>query len=119
VGLASAAADVSDGLLADLGHIAAASGVRLEIEVEKIPRSAALRALQGDGLDAFITAVNAGDDYQIAFTADPAREAKIIEAAGANGVAVTRIGAVHAGEGTVLRHRGEVVPVFKGGYRHF
>jgi thiamine-monophosphate kinase len=116
---ASAAVDVSDGLLADLGHIAAASGVRLEIEVENVPRSPTLRALQGDGLDAVLRAVNAGDDYQIAFTANPAREAEIMEAAKAKGVAITRIGAVHAGEGTILRYRGEVVPVFKGGYRHF
>ncbi|HWC63754.1 MAG TPA: thiamine-phosphate kinase, partial [Rhizomicrobium sp.] len=70
-GTVSASVDVSDGLLADLGHIAKASGVRVEIDAEKIPRSAALRALWGDGIDAIRRVATAGDDYQIAFTADP------------------------------------------------
>ncbi len=76
-GLASAAIDVSDGLLADLGHIAEVSGVRIVVEAERIPRSDALRALWGDGIEAIVRAATAGDDYQIAFTAPLAKETEI------------------------------------------
>src|SRR6185437_3120062 len=69
--LASAAVDVSDGLIADLGHLADASKVKIELEAETIPRSDALRAFWGDGADAILRAATAGDDYQIAFTAPP------------------------------------------------
>jgi thiamine-monophosphate kinase len=115
--LASASVDVSDGLLADLGHIASAARVGMTIEAEAIPRSEALRAFWGDGTPAIIRAATAGDDYQIAFTASPAREADIIAAA--QGVSITRIGTVTAGEGVELRHQDQIVPVPGRGYRHF
>jgi thiamine-monophosphate kinase len=115
--LASASVDVSDGLLADLGHIASASGMGIAVEAEAIPRSAALRAFWGDGIEAVIRAATAGDDYQIAFTADPAREAEIMVAA--SDVGVTRIGKVMAGQGVELHNAGQRVPVSRLGYRHF
>jgi thiamine-monophosphate kinase len=115
--LASASVDVSDGLLADLGHIASASGVGIVVEAEAIPRSTALCAFWGDGIEAIVRAATAGDDYQIAFTADPAREAEIIAAAG--DVTLTRIGKVIAGQGVELRHEGQSVTVARSGYQHF
>jgi thiamine-monophosphate kinase len=115
--LASAAADVSDGLIADLDHIASASSVGITLDAQAIPRSEALRAWWGDSIEAIIRAATAGDDYQIAFTADPAREKEIM--AGADGVLVTRIGTVTAGEGVHLLHQGQPVPMPKSGYRHF
>ena len=117
MGRASASVDVSDGLIADLGRVAAASHVKLEIEAAAIPRSEALRAWWGDGIEAIIRAATAGDDYQIAFTADPAQEQVIM--AGAGAVAITRIGTVMAGQGVDLRHRGQSVAVPRPGYRHF
>ena len=117
MGRASAAVDVSDGLIADLGHIASASGIGIILEAEAIPRSDALRAFWGDDISAIIRAATAGDDYQIAFTADPAREKEIIAFAG--DVTVTRVGTVGAGQGVELRHAGQPVPVLKPGYRHF
>ena len=69
-GIAQASVDVSDGLIADLGHIASASGVRIVVEGERVPLSAPLMAFWGD--KAVQRAVVAGDDYQIAFTAPPA-----------------------------------------------
>jgi thiamine-monophosphate kinase len=115
--LASASVDVSDGLLADLGHIASASSVGIVVDAEAIPRSAALRTFWGDGIEAIVRAATAGDDYQIAFTADPAREQDIRAAAG--DVSVTCIGKVVAGQGVELHHKGQSVPVSRLGYRHF
>ena len=115
--LASASVDVSDGLLADLGHIASASHVGMTIDADAIPRSEALRAFWGDGIEAILRAATGGDDYQIAFTAHPSREGEIIAAA--QGVTITRVGTVTAGEGVALRHQNQIVPVPKPGYRHF
>lgn len=117
--LANASVDVSDGLVADLGHMAGASRVKITLDAEAIPRSAALRALWGDDASAILRAATAGDDYQIAFAAGPAREADIRAAALRAGVAVTRIGAAIAGEGVELRHGGQALAVPHPGYRHF
>jgi thiamine-monophosphate kinase len=106
-GIAHAGVDVSDGLMADLGHIASASGVRVIVEGEQVPLSAPLKALWGD--KALLRAVVAGDDYQIAFTAP----------AGLTGP-FTRIGQVVAGEGVGLTLGGrDNIAIAKSGYRHF
>ena len=103
---AHASVDVSDGLIADLGHIASASGVRIEVEGELVPLSAPLRALWGK--DVVARAVTSGDDYQIAFTAPPGHTGPF-----------TRIGRVVAGEGVVLTEGGREIALPKSGYRHF
>jgi thiamine-monophosphate kinase len=115
--LASASVDVSDGLVADLAHVADASAIRIAIEAERIPRSEALRAFWGDGIEAILRAATAGDDYQIAFVADPTFEDRI--RAAAKDVRVTRIGTVMAGQGIEVTYKGQPVPVPKPGYRHF
>ena len=104
-GLASASVDVSDGLIADLAHLAGASGVRIVVEGEKVPLSAPLRALWGDRT--LLRAVSAGDDYQIAFTASPGLDGPF-----------TRIGRVEAGAGAILTLAGREISVLPG-YRHF
>ncbi len=111
-GIATASLDVSDGLLADLGHIAEASGVRIVVEAERIPRSAALAALWGDGMDAVVRAATSGDDYEIALTAvSPPLNTP---------VPVTCIGRVEQGSGVVLLDsQGKDVPIPRAGYRHF
>ena len=103
---AHASVDVSDGLMADLGHLALASGVSIVLEGERVPLSPALKAFWGAG--ALARAVAAGDDYQTAFTAPPNLSGPF-----------TCIGQVRAGEGVSLTVNGEKVVIPQLGYRHF
>ena len=104
--IASAGVDISDGLMADLGHVARASGVRITVEGEAVPLSNPLRALWGDA--AMMRAVVAGDDYQIAFSGPPGLTGPF-----------TRIGRVQDGEGAVLTVMGKETALPRAGYRHF
>ena len=113
----SAALDVSDGLLADLGHIADVSGVRIVVEAGAIPRSEAVLALWPDDI---VRAATAGDDYQIAFTAAVTHEAQIMAAARDANTQVTRIGRVELGAGVALLDaEAREIAVARAGYRHF
>lgn len=104
--IAHASVDVSDGLIADLGHIASASGVRIVVEGERVPLSASLKMLWDK--DTLLRAVTAGDDYQTAFTALPGLTGPF-----------TEIGRVEAGEGVSLTLAGAELAVPTPGYRHF
>lgn len=120
IGLASSALDVSDGLLADLGHLATASSVRIVVEAARIPLSPALRSLWSEGEAAAARAAISGDDYQIALTARPTDEAKLQQAAHDEAAVVTRIGRVEVGEGVVLVDAaGREIPVPRKGFTHF
>ncbi|MDH0302313.1 MULTISPECIES: thiamine-phosphate kinase [unclassified Pseudomonas] len=111
-GLATAALDVSDGLLADCGHIAKASGVALEVNLEQVPVSAALRALLGDE-EARWTALTGGDDYVLAFTVPQAALASLPGT-------VQVIGRVREGQGvTLLDAQGRDITPVQRGYQHF
>jgi thiamine-monophosphate kinase len=105
-GIAHAALDVSDGLIADLGHIASASGVRIAVDGERVPLSAQVKSLWGN--EALARAVAAGDDYQIAFTAPPGL-----------GGPFTEIGRVETGQGIAFMRKGKETALSKTGYRHF
>jgi thiamine-monophosphate kinase len=118
-GIASATLDVSDGLLADLGHIAQTSGVQISIEASSVPRSQALKAFAGDSIEAIVSAATAGDDYEIAFAAPASKRAAVFEAAKLSRTAVTQIGRVEQGAGVVLRDGQSVVAVPRAGYVHF
>lgn len=96
-GLAHACIDVSDGLLADLGHVAGASRVAMDVEVDRLPASAALAGLDAEARR--IAQATGGDDYELAFTAPADAAPAVEEAARAAGTPVTRIGRVRAGGG--------------------
>lgn len=91
-GVASSAIDLSDGLLGDLMHVLRRSGVDAVLEVDAVPRSAALRA-QPLAVQRLCT-LSGGDDYELLFTAPPARAAQVSAAGRATGVALTRIGRI-------------------------
>jgi thiamine-monophosphate kinase len=91
-GVATAAIDVSDGLLGDLGHIMERSAVGARVEWNRIPLSDALR--RQSEADQRRLALAGGDDYELLFTAPASRRGEVERAAGDAGVVVTRIGAV-------------------------
>ncbi|WP_024658777.1 thiamine-phosphate kinase [Pseudomonas syringae USA007] len=114
-GKATSALDISDGLLADCGHIARASGVRLVIERDGLPMSSHLLALF-DLQAAQQAALSGGDDYVLAFTLAPEHLAGLLDA----GWPVHVIGRVEAGNGVVLiDHVGADITPDTRGYQHF
>jgi thiamine-monophosphate kinase len=120
VGLASAAIDVSDGLLADLGHICSASGCAAMIDVEHLPRSAELLSVFPPRT-AETFALSGGDDYELCFTAPSARAAAIDAAFEPLGAQAHRIGEVVAGgtgEISVCRGGEPFTPAARG-FAHF
>lgn len=97
-GIATACVDVSDGLLADLGHVCARSHVAARIDVDALPASAALMEFIGEA-DRIALQASGGDDYELCFTA-PADAGGDIGAVSAQlGLRITRIGRIVAGEG--------------------
>lgn len=120
LGIASAALDVSDGLLADLGHIAKLSEVRIALDAAKIPVSTATRALWGQGEAAVVRAATSGDDYEIVFTAPSSARSRLEELSRTSGVAITEIGRVEGGSGVhLLDDKGKAIAVPRTGYTHF
>lgn len=116
---ASAAQDVSDGLLADLGHLAAASKVLVTLDIATIPLAGILTATRGSA-DVFRLALTAGDDYELVFTAPARKKAAVARAASAAGVRVTRIGKVNKGAGVeVMDLTGRPMTFAESGYEHF
>jgi thiamine-monophosphate kinase len=116
-GRASAAMDVSDGLLGDLAKLCEASGVGARLDLERLPVSPELaRRLPPAECERLVLA--GGDDYELLFTL-PAAEAAAIEAVLAPACRVHRIGRIEAGRGVRCLRGGRPVSVAAGGYDHF
>jgi thiamine-monophosphate kinase len=116
--LATAAIDISDGLIADLGHVCKASGCGATIDVERVPLSAELLSLFPPQ-EALALALGGGDDYELCFTAPPSRAEEIEAVLEATGAPVRRIGQLVAGQTVVCRRDGEPYNPAARGYRHF
>jgi thiamine-monophosphate kinase len=119
-GFARAAIDVSDGLLADLGHILEASGIGAELDWEKLPRAQAIAGCPDRALAAECLLAG-GDDYELVFTAPPPKRAEI-EAIGRDlGLPLTRIGVAVRGkpQAKLLDAEDKVIPAPRKGYDHF
>ncbi len=107
-GIATAAIDVSDGLVGDLDKLVDASGVGAELYIERVPMSEQLRARFEDDECRYF-ALLGGDDYELCFTAP----------AGVDLPGITEIGRVTDSGELVCLLDGNVVEVDQSGYRHF
>ena len=114
-GLATAAMDLSDGLIKTLREIGEASGVSPHIHLENLPAAPSLTALPTAARHHCLLA--GGDDYEILFTAPPSQRPAITQIATA-AVPLTRIGAIAAGQGIHLHEQGQPLPVPMDGYEH-
>jgi len=122
-GIASAAIDVSDGLLADLGHVLSASQVGAQINVDAVPRSPAFRGFVNENLNAYDflnMALSGGDDYELCFTV-PAHQCAAMEARFEEAVInITSIGKVEEATGLrCVRNTGEIWRPSARGFEHF
>lgn len=118
-GVAHAAIDISDGLLADLGHILERSQLGAEIELARLPAAAAVAARLPDPR-AMACLLAGGDDYELCFTAAQGQQEAVLAAGQSAGVPVSRIGRISAAPGLrVRRPDGEQLDMKVTGFDHF
>ncbi len=112
--VAHSAIDISDGLVADLGHILTASGVGAEIQLERLPLSPAVR----EYADALHLALSAGDDYELCFTVPAQKSAELAQQLPPS--SYTKIGVITEplGMRCFLNGKGVAMPK-KTGYQHW
>jgi thiamine-monophosphate kinase len=116
-GLASACIDISDGVGVDLERLAEASRCGLEIDVDRLPLSAALRALCGER--AWQTAMSGGEDYELGIAVSESHLQPLLRAAEASSVACTPVGRLTSQPGAQWLRAGNVLSVSSSGFDHF
>jgi thiamine-monophosphate kinase len=123
VGLASAALDVSDGLLADLQHLCEVSNLDAVIEAARVPISSPVRAALASGAGSITTVLTGGDDYEILFSAPPSAIDALRGLSLAFHVPITAIGRMSSPSGkpsiTVLGESGQALAFDRVGWTHF
>ena len=117
-GMASAAIDISDGLLADLGHICNASGCGAVIDLEKIPLSKELCSLYPVE-EAHTFALSGGEDFELCFTAPPSKRSAIKEAFKNLDTNAYLVGKLDGQQGLICRREGIPFEPISKGYLHF
>lgn len=119
---ASASLDVSDGLVADAGHLAKTCGLSARIDFDRVPLSSSATRVVKKDRNLHLSLLGAGDDYEILFTAPADAADAIAEASGETETPVTRIGQMVAGPAgmvAVVDAQGSTLDVPQVGYRHF
>ncbi len=116
--IASAAIDVSDGLVADLAHICVASDLGAVIDVENLPLSPTLIAVT-DSSQARVWALSGGDDYELCFTLPPEKMPELAMLIAQGRLQATVIGEMVAGSHVVCELNGEPFDLANQGYQHF
>jgi thiamine-monophosphate kinase len=117
---ASAAMDVSDGLVGDLAKLCRVSGVAADIAIENVPLSPAARRAVAAEPALIETILTGGDDFEVIATVAPEKFEALRREAAAAGVAVTQIGTVAAGQGAHFRDPGGRTLAFqRPSYSHF
>ena len=120
---ASAATDISDGLIADLDHICLSSHVGMTVIADDVPLSNPTTHWLGGKIDSeesLVSLLTAGDDYEIAFTASDEYRDNIETLGRELGVNLSRIGLCVPGNNTELKAAsGRIIPIASSGYVHF
>lgn len=120
IGIAHAMCDVSDGLVADLGHICDASSCAAMVATNAMPLSDAARTVISEQWVKDGSLETGGDDYELVFAAPPEASAAIERLSAELGLRITQIGTIESGAGVrLLDHHGNVAPLAATGYRHF
>ena len=118
-GIASSAIDISDGLLADLGHILERSHVGATLEFSALPTLPVTQQYLHEPV-ARDCVLAGGDDYELCFTAAPDRRDAVQAAAASAGLAVTRIGRITEEPGLIVTGAdGQPITFAHTGYDHF
>lgn len=118
-GIAHAAADISDGLVADLAHIADASGVAATIDASAVPLSPAACSVLGEDNMLEQTVLTGGDDYELVICAPPQNEAALQSLAKEIELPLTVVGSLYEGDGVrVINADGDKIQLDRAGFSH-
>lgn len=115
---ASAAIDISDGLISDLGHICTASGVGAQLWLEKLPLSAAMQDTLTE-TEAIKLALSGGDDYELLFSVNEDKKVGMETALSHTGVVATCIGQLNGSGKITASMNNTPVAVCAQGFEHF
>jgi thiamine-monophosphate kinase len=119
-GIPSAMIDISDGLLADLGHILESSAAGAQLDLEALPLSEEFKgALADSGGELINLSLSGGEDYELLFTLPESRLGEARQLAEATGTAVTVVGSITAAQGIVIKNDAGVFLGKAGGHDHF